>query len=296
MNSSQQQNRTELAHKDLRDISRGYSTIRVASSLFYFKHMTLADSLSLQDVYEESFQEACHNGLKTSEQLLDEARVMGAWTVQNEEKCKALSWQVDKSKEQAKKINDPNQKKSFLEQSIPPLENELKDLNQKREAVIRHSAEAYASMSKNKQFLSLSLFTDPEFQNGCDEEDTHTAMPFLNSCVDRIGSRRGLAAASFFTPFFQCYIIYRKEPSAIFQRTAFETTVYQRSLLDISASLYGKMSNHTIPDEIMKDPIKILDYNPDKKAENSNTSYGVDDLIQKSAKSGGKLTPQDLLS
>ena len=56
----------------------------------------------------------------------------------------------------------------------------------------------------------------------------------------------------------------------------------------------NKLKNTQIPNEIMDDPVKILNYD-EKKEKGGKTTDGVSDLKEKMNARGGVLKPEDFL-
>jgi hypothetical protein len=288
------QQRSKQATADLQSIRRGFSKLNAGDFPFFFKHLSLSESLDLQDIYDDALHDAVSRGLKNEETLLEEAAQAGTWVLGDQEKIKALEWQIEKSITSAKKISDTRLKQNFLDQ-LPPVQEELDELRKKRGNVLSYSAENYASMQRNRAFFKRSIFKDKNLKIPVSNEQYADTLKAAAQEMDRLSEKNAMVNACYISTFFQLFCLYRKSPEIIFDLPAFKTTVYQRSLLEIAGALYNKMSNHKIPDAIADDPIKILEYDPDNKKEGSETTHGVQDLIDKSAKSGGKLTPQDLL-
>ena len=63
----------------LLDILRGYSILNLKDKCLYFRHFLVMDNLSLEEYEKNEFEKACLNGLKTEEQLLEDAIKKGFW-------------------------------------------------------------------------------------------------------------------------------------------------------------------------------------------------------------------------
>jgi hypothetical protein len=75
-----------------------------------------------------------------------------------------------------------------------------------------------------------------------------------------------------------------------------DMTVFQKNLLVYANALLNKLKNVSIPENILDDPIKVLNYKEVEKDSGKKTSIGLDDLKEKSAKNGGELKPEDFLT
>jgi hypothetical protein len=75
-----------------------------------------------------------------------------------------------------------------------------------------------------------------------------------------------------------------------------DMTVFQKNLLVYANALLNKLKNTNIPEAIIEDPIKVLNYKEQENDNGKKTSIGTEDLKEKMAKNGGKLNPEDLIT
>ncbi|MDB4314551.1 hypothetical protein N9955_00830 [bacterium] len=287
-------NKIEKAESVLLDISRGYSKLVVKDEVFYFKHFTLLDNLSFNEVYESSLRSAVKSGIKTKDQLIQIAIKNKKWTTQKQDLLKGLAWEINALEEAIKKITDYFQKKSVKEK-VKEKKEELANLNQELADLCGHSAEDLAETKKVRAVISGSLFFDREFKRPIkDFESIHVSKFFER--LGELNDEQNISYAAYKTSFFGIFCLNYRTPHVIFENGSMNMTVFQKNLLSIANALHNRIRNMSIPDNIIEDPIQILNYEEPEKDDGSKVTYGVDDLKEKAKNSDGQLKQEDYLT
>lgn len=248
----------------------------------------------LEEFYESCLKKAIKNGIKSEKELVEFAIKKKFWSKEKEEEVKSLEWSIDKLIKAKNKTSDPNQKKS-IEDSILEKQSKIKEISEKRKAITNVSAENFAENQKIKFLLKKTCFYDKSFLDPVSEDDLFL---YLIPCMNALGDfndRVFLLNVAYNTSFFEMFCLHYRQPHVIFGKSSFDLTLFQKNLLIYSNSLLNKLKNYSIPENILKDPVKVLEYE-ESKDKQKNKTEGIEDLNQKFKKSGGVLKPEDFLS
>ena len=283
------------ANSALIDIVRGYSIIYADGKKFYFKHLTLNDYLFLDERCNQYIHDAQKSGIKTEDEIIALAIKNNYWTINKEEEIKSLDWTIKKLEQAKEKMSDPVQKysiKANIEEKIATL----KKINDDRAKIANYSAENFAQNKKIRELMSLTFFKDQEFKETLDEIEAYSYISELFGKMYELSDKEILLNTAYSTSFFELFVLHYRQPHVVFNKSAFDLTMYQKNLLVYSNSLLTKFKNISIPDSILNDPVKILNYVEKDNASESKTTYGIEDLREKSAARGGSLKAEDFLT
>lgn len=277
----------------LLDILRGYSKITHKYKDYYFKHFRIYESLQLEEFELDCVNRAKKQGIKGEDELLQLAINRGNWSKEEESSIKNLNWVIEKSKKAATKIVDYNYRRAF-ESSIEKQLEELKDLLDKKNNFISHSAENLAKRQRLNREISSSLFYDKEMKQNVEEDDLFILIPYVNSKIEELSNTKNLIKTSYNSYFFDLYCLNYRNPNEIIDTNIYKITLWQRSLLSYASVLLNKLKNLDMPDEIREDPLKVYNFKPKEESPTDNKVIeGVSDLRAKMAQKGGKLTAED---
>jgi hypothetical protein len=278
----------------LLDVYRGFSVFDFENKNFYVKHYSVMDILSSEEFYSKCISEAVKSGIKTEKQLLEAADKRGFWTKKDEEKRSSLKWMIGKSEAALEKITDANQKAAFYRQ-IFSQKNQLEEMDDKRNTVVSYSAEALGEKKKMAFMLKKNIFLDSSLSIPFTEEINSLLAAMILSRISQMSSRSNILKMVYSSNFFDVFVTQYRNPLAMFGKSAFELTVFQKALLSYGYALLNKMKNTTYPESIEGDPVKMFDFK-ETETKNGKKTEGIDDLKEKMAKNKGKLTAADLLT
>jgi len=277
----------------LLDILRGYSKITHKYKNYYFKHFRIYESLKLEEFEIDCVNLARKQGIKTQEELLEQAIKRGGWSKEEESSIKDLKWMIDKSNKASSKIVDNNSRKAF-QASIDKYVKELEGLQTKKNQFTNHSAENLAKRKRINKEIGLSLFYDKQMKNNVSEDDLFFLIPEVNSKIEQLTKSENLIKVAFDSYFFDVYCLNYRDPNQILDTNIYKITIWQKSLLSYASVLLNKLKNFEIPDDIREDPLKIYNFQPkENTSEKDKITEGVSDLRSKMAQNGGKLTAED---
>jgi len=281
-------------HRDLLDIIRGCSELEVGDKVYYFKHFSIEEFLLLEALGMKDLSSSKKAGIRNKEDLLRSAIKSGGWSEEKNEKIKSLKWMIKKSMSSLTKMQDKNQRKIFRDQ-IESQEKELAQLEAEKNELFKYSAESLAETKKIGRMIKERCFLDIGCKKAVPKKLHSVLAPFLFERYLSLNNRDNLLEVSYFGGFFDIFTVQNKNPLALFGDSIKDLTVFQKNLLILSHSLFIKMKNMTIPDEIVGDPLKIYEYE-EKEETTANVSHGVDDLREKRRARGGELKAEDFLT
>lgn len=279
----------------LLDILRGYSVLHAGSREFYFKHFSLLDSLMFEEEYNNSLASAKRSGIKDEAAIIKEAIKNKKWSIRKEEEVKAITWDIEKLGAASKKISDRHQRKR-TEDDIQEKKDLLAQIQDERREVCSFSAESFAETKKVKKIIISSLYKDSSFLDRFDEQEAFSYSQYFFDKISDLNNSTFIATAAYNTSFFEVFSLNYRTPHVLLNRVGMEMTVFQKNLMVYANALLNKLKNVNIPEGILDDPIKVLNYKEIEKDSGKKTSVGLDDLKEKSAKNGGQLNPEDFLT
>ena len=283
------------ANSALIDIVRGYSIIYVNSKKFYFKHLTLRDYIFLDEKYEEYINDAQRSGIKTEDEIIALAIKNNYWSINKEEEIKSLDWSIKKLDQARIKMSDPMQK-YLIKGNINEKELALKKIKEDRAKISSYSAESFAQNKKIRELMLLTFFKDQNFEEPLGEMQSYEYIYELFDKMSELLDKKNILNAAYSTSFFELFVLNYRQPHIVFDKSGFNLTIYQKNILVYANSLLNKFKNVSIPDEILDDPVKIFDYIEKDRSSDSKTTYGIEDLREKSAANGGSLKAEDFLT
>ena len=107
----------------LLDILNGYSKIKYDNKSFYFKHFLIFEELKLSQFEIDSFDSAIKNGIKSENDLLENAMKKGFWSEEEDSSIKNLKWLIENSEKAISKVSDNAIKKSMMNSLDKDKEN-----------------------------------------------------------------------------------------------------------------------------------------------------------------------------
>jgi len=283
------------AESVLFDILRGYSILNAGSRELYFKHFTLLDSLSFEEEYNKSLASAKRSGIKDEAAIIAEAIKSKKWSIQKEEEIKSLIWSIEKLSAASKKISDRWQRKS-AEQNVKDKQEELSKIQDARREICSFSAESFAETKKIKRIIASSLYEDEKLEKKLDESEIFLYSKQFFDKISDLNESKVIACAAYNTSFFEVFSLNYRTPHVLLKNVGMEMTVFQKNLLVYANALLNKLRNVNVPENILEDAISVLNYKEVEKSSGKNTSVGLDDLKEKSAKNGGQLNPEDFIT
>lgn len=253
--------------KLLKEISDGYSGFFVNEKRRFIKHQATDDLVDFDDVYEMYFNRAISKGLPSEEQIFEDLKEEGEWTEKEEAEIESQSFYVENLIKNKKNIV----LKSAMDQvnkQIKEGQDKLKELKDKKQSLIRNSADQYALNRANDFYifnsfykdekLETRLYTQEEFEYASTKEVTDLVKIYnkfhANFSEENI---QHLAIQDF----YKVYYHFSENSIDFFGKPILELTNFQLNLI-----LYTRIfknifeQNENIPERLKKDPAGLLDY------------------------------------
>lgn len=278
---------------DLLDVINGYSRLCDDSGKpFYYQHIKVRDIFVLDRVYSDRLKESQQRGIQSESEIIENAIKYGKWTKQDEEFITATQWEIDKLEKAAEKIQDKHQKLQ-AELNIKNKREAVQTKQKEREALCSCSAERLADFARLRYILEERCFKD-EAQTEKLEEIPQAKD--ISDLFGRLNEEKHLLKLAFSPSFFDVFTLYRKDPYRIFDKSAFNLSVYQKNLLTIGGVLLAKIENYgdDMDEKRKNDPNYVYNFKPKGDGQKNKAVSDHKDLMHK-ARQGKKITPEDYL-
>jgi hypothetical protein len=248
----------------LAEIMMGKSPIKN----FFFKHFTILDHFESEFYYQIEVEQAQNCGLKSEKKLLEEARQKKLWTEDDESTLTSLEFSISGLTKALNK-NENEIIKNAMKDRIASEEDAIKRILNKKEEIIKISAEKYAERKRSDRVLKNNLFADKNLIDKIEEDDlTQEIISLVFAKINEFNNRETCAKVAYNTSFFDLFSIHEKEPFRIFNKGGQNLTFAQKNVISVSKILMNKLKNLDIPKNKLEDPIAIL-YFDDKEGNKS---------------------------
>lgn len=275
------------------EILEGVSPFTHGGETFFFKHPTIKQSLKDYQINIESEEEGKKRGIKTEQDLIDQAIKSGSWSQEKEDKIEDLRWLVEKTKSSISKLSDPNLIK-HNEKTVDGYKKELTSLESDRYKIVYISLENYALSRSHQVCCERDCYYIHKGKKK--RVETNLARNILPSYIknySRLAGRDSLLKAAY-TPAFFDLVYMANSPLELYPKGLEKITIFQKDLLFYAHVLSSKLKNIEIPDAIRRDAVAIFDYKPKTETEDKKESFSARKFVQSK---GGleKMKPEDKL-
>lgn len=262
--SQKKQNNLRLAFKDIKN---GFSEIKISGNLFYLKHLSFDDQVDIDAVYDKYYEEAKEKGLPLHEQVLEQLIEEKQWTKHQENLIKQEESFIENLLKQKKSL--------FLKSEIQRVNKDieegqkrLNDLKNTRSSLFARTAESYAEERLNDYYILKCLYKDravsqPAYsQEEFDEIDSETLFKIIkeyNYVYKNMGDDS--IQKIVLEDFYNLYMPFAENAMEFYGKPVCDLTHNQLKLLIYSRFFKNVLQNNDkMPEEIKKDPEKIMDY------------------------------------
>ena len=281
---------SDVFHKALRDIARGYSSGIILSRPAYIKHMSYADQTEHDIKRDEYIQIAKDSGIlnnaEKEKQLIDQ----GFWTQKENEKIKSLEMVIAGMIEGKKK----NAKwPSMVEDYMKKIKAEQKSLDEKsfkKNKLLGLTCESYAEAELNDYYIFTNLFADssltaplfPDLDDLGHNEVKQIVIDcnsILSSCSEE--NIKKLAMQGFLQ---RLYSFTADNIVHFFGRPICSLSFFQTSLLSYASIFRSILTNNdmsTWPEDVKNDPDLLIEYaaNVQKNKEEQKAQGAYDENV-----------------
>lgn len=253
--------------KAFRDIRNGYSEITVSGKPLFLKHISFADQVDLDEIYSSNFELAKKREVPTEQEALSILIEEGRWTKADERKIEAEKAFIENLNKQKRALY----LKSEIDRVNKDIElgqERLNKLLNTRAALLSGTAESYADERVNDFYIIKCLFLDRELtKQAFSEEQFDSIDPeVLTEIINKYNLvykelSEDTIQRIVLDDFFSSYAPFAESSKEFFGKCVCDLTYNQLKLLIFCRFYKNAFQNHqNMPDEIRKDPDKIMDY------------------------------------
>ena len=279
---------TEQANVNFRrifkDLVFGWSRIRHNNTFAYLKHLSVFDQVDIEEVRTKFYEKAKKRGLPTKADALVRLKEEEMWGSEDEAKIK--------EQEEYLKAAEITKKQFYLKREIERSNEEIQaaklkiaKLHSTKDELVGQTCEKYADGRLSDHYILRSLYKDEKLteffydQHSIDQmtrKEMFDVVKIYNDSYNVFDDTNIQKVT--LQDFYQPYIPFCENVNNMFSKPLFELSVNQVKLVIYSRMFKNIFENYTkIPDDIRKDPEKILDYvNAQEKAKDALKPFDKD--------------------
>lgn len=269
---------TVKRRKIFRDVVRGYSSTILEEDFVYVKHLTPHDQVELEEIEERYFNIALRKGVPTEEEMLLFLKEEEQWSEDDDKFIEDKKYFLDtlktaKSKMVIKRQID-QQEKTIQEETLLLARKEAEKMS-----LLGNTCEKYAKDRLNDFYMIKSFFKDKNLSEPLFSEDKFDEME--NQDIKKVVFRynelfEGFSEESIqytiLEDFYNPYLSFAEDSMQFYGKPFCELT-YNQIRLIVYTRVFKNIfdTNENIPDNIRKDPAKLLEFGSSSKEERDKT-------------------------
>ena len=268
----------------------GFSEIKIEGKACFVKHANTSDMEKLNNYYKYFLEKSKSMGVMEEKELVEILDKEGIWTKKDDDELFKKEKELESLKNTLKNLLLEKEKEP-IEKRIKEVSLEVLKIKNKKESLLKNTAEKYADRKSNEKFVRDCLFktekldetfyTEEEFDE-IDSENLSSLYKKYNDCLVDF-SEKNLKQLSISSFFYSIFNLYSDDLTRFFKIHPMDLSFYQINLLN-----YGKMfnkifENHEIPDNIRDDAEAILNHLEDVKSKKKR----AEEVSQKAQSSDG---------
>jgi len=269
---------TVKRRKIFRDVVRGYSSTILEEDFVYVKHLTPHDQVELEEIEERYFNIALRKGVPTEEEMLLFLKEEEQWSEDDDKFIEDKKYFLDtlktaKSKMVIKRQID-QQEKTIQEETLLLARKEAEKIS-----LLGNTCEKYAKDRLNDFYMIKSFFKDKNLSEPLFSEDKFDEME--NQDIKKVVFRynelfEGFSEESIqytiLEDFYNPYLSFAEDSMQFYGKPFCELT-YNQIRLIVYTRVFKNIfdTNENIPDNIRKDPAKLLEFGSSSKEERDKT-------------------------
>ena len=269
---------TVKRRKIFRDVVRGYSSTILEEDFVYVKHLTPHDQVELEEIEERYFNIALRKGVPTEEEMLLFLKEEEQWSDADDKFIEDKKYFLDtlktaKSKMVIKRQID-QQEKTIQEETLLLARKEAEKMS-----LLGNTCEKYAKDRLNDFYMIKSFFKDKNLSEPLFSEDKFDEME--NQDIKKVVFRynelfEGFSEESIqytiLEDFYNPYLSFAEDSMQFYGKPFCELT-YNQIRLIVYTRVFKNIfdTNENIPDNIRKDPAKLLEFGSSSKEERDKT-------------------------
>ena len=250
-----------------RDVVRGYSSTILNDQLVYIKHLTPHDQVELEEIEEQYHNEALRRGVPTEADMLEFLKSEEQWTDADEKIIAQKTLYLQNLRKTLSKLV----LKKDIDRQKEIINKEAKVVNEKliqKAQLVGNTCEKYAKDRLNDFYMIRSFFKDREMKKELFEEEVFDELEHndikkviytYNSIFEGFSEEN--IQYTILEDFYNPYLSFA-EDSMQFYGKPFCALTYNQIRLIIYTRVFKNIfdNNENIPESIMKDPVKLLEF------------------------------------
>lgn len=265
---------TVRRRKIFRDVVRGYSTATLDDEFVYIKHLTPHDQVELEEIEQKYHNDALRRGVPTEEDMLIFLKSEGEWNDKDDKFIRDKQFFIESLKTAKNKMV----LKKEIDRQADLIEKETNELVQKQAQkmqLLGNTCEKYAkdrlndfymikSFYKNSD-LSEKLFSENEFDE-LGHNDIKKVVVKYNEIFE-VFSEESIQY-TILEDFYSPYLSFAEDSLQFYGKPFCELT-YNQIRLIVYTRVFKNIfdTNENIPENIKKDPAKLLEFGSSSKEE-----------------------------
>jgi len=275
---------TTRRRRIFRDVVRGYTTTLLGGEFVYIKHLTPHDQVELEEIEEKYYQNAQRRGVPTEAEMIEYLKEEGQWTDADESTIAEKTFYI----ENLRKTLDKLILKADIDRQKRLIDKETKLLNEKNAQKINlvgNTCERYAKDRLNDFYIIKSFYKNQELteqlftQDEYDELESHDIKKVVlkyNELFESFSEES--IQYTILEDFYHPYLSFAEDSMQFYGKPFCELTYNQIRLIvytRVFKSIFD--NNENIPESIMKNPAKLLEYGSSSKEERDKARNKLDE-------------------
>lgn len=248
------------------EIFDGYSEISFSGKTLFLRHINIHDQRMLNSCFERQKQRAIEAEVPTEKEKLEELKQTGEWLEKDELEIESKKSYIDNMLQTKKQLELKSQKKA-LQSTIDSETAELNNLIFRRSQLIGKTAEDFANIRANEEFIRNIVYSDrgltqlafsEEDFNLFEQEDLNCLVGQYHQISQKLNDES--IQEAILSDYFTLYL------GRIENHNFFSKPVVHLSISQLKVLAYGKMflnifqNVENIPENIKKSPKDLLDF------------------------------------
>lgn len=265
---------TTRRRRIFRDVVRGYSAALLDEKFVYIKHLTPHDQVELEEIEEKYFEVAKKRGVPTEKDMLEFLSQEGQWSESDEKFIKDKQAFLESLKTARKKLvlkREIDSQDKIIERENALLVNK----QQEKIKLVGNTCEKYAKDRMNDFYMIKSFYKDPNLkQELFGSEDFDDLEDLSVSRVVRLYNEtfenftEESIQYTILEDFYNPYLSFAEDSMQFYGKPFCELTYNQIRLIVYSRVFKNIFDyNDNIPESIMKDPAKLLEFGSSSRQE-----------------------------
>lgn len=266
-------------------ILAGFSQTSLNGEVLYFKHLTPLDHSKIDIESSHFYEKAVDSGVLTREEKIQVLKDNDSWPKESEEKIYQLQDILSRQKTNIKKLRIPSQIEA-LQREIKKNSAQINDLKAEIDNLIGYTAESYSFTKLNEIYtyhccyrdesLTTPMYSREEFES-LEDTEISKIISLYNTEISKLNTEniRKIAISDFFSSTFS---ICKDSPMIFYGKPACSLSNFQSELFVfgiIFKNIFNKYDD--IPDDVMKDPDKLMEWHEMKEGtQNNQSNMGID--------------------